>query len=266
MKVATIKAIVISTFVMIEMTSASANPNPHGGYAVPRHLRSHWGARTFNTQTIPQLTYDHFGYLSPQGAKRIREFVNRLHITDDQVILFRGQKEKIPPVAKSYRPESWQNVLENALTHVDAHTQRHIETLKARTETARACGVADAHERRLQFYRDAGSLDRVVVAHQESYGLPILVSATRSLAVAAGNYMMRNAVNNNRFIYILTPYKKSCINVHAADQFKQRWFSLTSSETKAEHEIAIWLTAQQCVAGIYDTFTDSFVEATSPRS
>lgn len=229
-------------------------------------VSSRWGARSLGGSAVPELDYRGFGYLTERGVQNIQRFVQGLQPGTDKLVLFRGQKQLRPRVSRM--PEDrvrWPQIVEREVQRTGNANRRKIDDMRRHEAIARGCGVTWNFERQMRYYCDAQPLDHLVFDHQGSYGNQLLVAATRGLSIAAGDYNMRTSDNRNRYIYVLLAPKDRLVNVHALDK---RWGELTmrpemqqahGNPRIKEKEIAVWLDATDCVAGIYDAVQDRFL-------
>jgi GNAT superfamily N-acetyltransferase len=224
------------------------------------HYSSAWGVRRFDGDWLPELTFGAYGYLSLRGVAAIRERLERLSVDADTVVLFRGQKRLTADLNRvPSDPEERRRVIGAELEAAAERRLRKIGDLRRYEALMQLSpGTRAAFEYDTGLWRDATLLDALVAEHQASSGNRLLVSASRSLAVAAGNYNMRTADNRNRYIYLLAVPKKAAVNVYAKD----RTFARTEKAMAyhdVEREITVWLDATPYIVGVYDAADDRWV-------
>lgn len=236
------------------------------------------GGRRLDGAWVPELSFEPFGYLSARGAAAIRERVAALDLASDQMILLRGQKrltpglDRLPVDPEQRRQEIWQELSSAAAEH-----QRSVQD-QARCKVMGLLidpsGQLNARIDKL--HRDETPLDALIAHHQSTSGSRLLISATRSLSVSAGDYDMRVSDNRNRYIYLLAAPKDQLVNVYARAKDRQERLVGKSNppageksdlDTLREAEISVWLDATPYIAGIYDAVEERWVEtATAPAS
>jgi hypothetical protein len=233
--------------------------------------RSRWGAQRFSGASLPALTFEKFGHLTPKGVRNIQSFVSSLRPRQDQVILLRGQKRLHERVSRLPADRSaWPAKIAWELKTAENLRQRRLADMAHHDAIARGVGCSDRHEQHKRYIQEAGPLDMLVEHHQSTYGSPLFVAASRSLKVAAGDYNMRRTDNSNRFIYVLLAPKNRCVNVHGLDKLKGEMFMSQQAlknhgnQRIKEREVAVWLDATDCVAGLYDTVKDKFMVGGRP--
>jgi hypothetical protein len=235
-----------------------------------KDMPSGWGARRFDREALPDLTYGAFGLLTERGARTIERIVETLHPAEGEIVLFRGQKKVTPTVSLMPADETeWSAAIDRSLAGAKQGMERKIEDAVRHDAIASLTG-GRAHELWKEHYRSAEPLDQLITAHKESYGIPLFVSSTRNLEIAAGDYNMRTTKNENRYIYVLVAPEDACINVHASDYLRVKRFveegvvdparvSTPGFFRDREAEIAVWLDATPYVAAIYDAQNEELV-------
>jgi hypothetical protein len=241
------------------------------GRSLLGRISSKWGARSLGGSTVPELDYRRFGYLTDRGVQNIQRFVQGLQPGADKLVLFRGQKQLRPRVSRMPEDRArWPQIVEREVQRTGDANGRQIDNLRRYESVARGCNVSWNFDRQLRYYCEAQPLDHLVFDHQSTYGNRLLVPATRGLSVAAGDYNMRTSDNRNRYIYVLVAPKDRLVNVHALDKSRGE-FTMRPQILQAngnprikEKEIAVWLDATDCVAGIYDAVQDRFLPRAGP--
>ena len=268
---AAIRPLLLVLVLLLPLAAGARETTRPSGSRILDGLASRWGARNIKDSALPPLTFEKFGYLTPQGARSIRGFVSALRTGADQVVLLRGQKRLHPRVSRLPADRTaWPGKVADAVRVAQSYRSRKLADMAHHDTFARAVGCTRAHEQHKRYFREAGPLDLLVERHQTSSGSPLFVSATRSLSVAAGDYNMRTSDNRNRYIYVLLAPRKRCVNIHGLDKLKGEMFMSAAGMKKhgnvriKEREIAVWLDATDCVSGVYDAVQDKFVPGRRP--
>ncbi len=244
-------------------------PPPDARLAGLPDLESRWGARSFDY--VPELSFEPFGTLTPQGADAIRALVQGLAVPRGAHVLFRGQKEHSATLVRLTGISERRRAQEIASYLAGAESTRRakVADLKRYDALAAGVGVQGSHAVWMQRYETATPLDMLVHEHKSSYGHPLLVSATRSLRVAVGDYNMRTTNNDNRFVYVLAAPETQLVNVVAAERAMRqdleavpgaRRGAIKTFGTEAEDELAVWVDATPYVVAVYDTEEERFVQ------
>jgi hypothetical protein len=229
---------------------------------------SNWGARRLDDKWLPDLSFNSFGPLTSKGAAAIRAKVYyELGPLKGRVILFRGQKTMTPNLCCVPSDPAQRRAL--IWKELKAAACDLYQMLKECENSYCFLSPPEVFEklksRKLKTLREATPLDALSLYHGKTYGSPLLVAASRSLSVAAGDYNMITSYNNNRYLYVLAVPEDQVVNIFGTEKYFAERSTLgvkrnSYDNGKSEYELCVWLDATPYVVGVYDTAKERWVE------
>ena len=202
-------------------------------------------------------------------SKDIRSFVNSLKILDDHIVLFRGQEgltqNVLSPMARKdlsqgklkSETEQWQQYL--AVLNQLQTDQTISNSIPSNRSTAyKYLSLSFGNNPDMKYnsstwWSRATPVDALAMYHTGSNGHEILVSATRSLAIASRYVKFPRVEYKYRYIYVLVVPKTKVVPVLESIS------AYHGAPNKEEKENSIIYDATPYITGVYDSETGQFV-------
>lgn len=186
--------------------------------------------------------------ITAKQVKAIAKVVKELQAQGgDQVILFRGQEQQTKKVEsevvrKNGSLAGARAYDKAAKTELDAATKTVAETRSKRFPSRYEEGLA-------KHLSTMTGHELLAIKGQHQFASPYVVSATRDLSIAFGDFYKAPKV---RYLYILQVPKSQLLNVHGLVAEKVKTMNLPAPKNQREKEVAIPLGATEFVRAVYD--------------
>jgi hypothetical protein len=200
-------------------------------------------------------------FLSDADRLNFAAFLLKKATSSEALILFRGQQQMNDRImaikARQIGLPTAEKDLNDEIDRFETKRQLQIEKMESEiaARDSSRLGWLDVQMReeflnRLSYVKRTSGKDRVILNHIKSVGGTFFVSATRSLAVAAGNFQGGEGI---RFVYVFQVPKGKAVNVFGVGQ------RTNSSNLGKEAEVSVLLDATEYVLGVYDLINHKFL-------
>ncbi len=232
-------------------------------YQIPR-----LSMKRITAESSEYLTHE----MSQETVSKVQKFVNSINTKSDEIIAFRGQTKLTQSIQSSNMREFGLSKSKE-LIEIDKKNlkqrfdQQYLNWENKRLKMGGRNGRyyyrfandwnPDKTASTLSYFMKMDPIDLLAISHQSSLGSKHLISTTRDLSVAFGNFYM--APSNIRYVYILKFPKKVGINTYGASKYQTKSLGAMDASGLAEKEISIAHDATEYIQGVFDLETSKFI-------
>ncbi len=189
--------------------------------------------------------------ISEKHVQKIQSVVEELQASSpNELIVFRGQEK----LTKKVQSQAMQELpLKAAIRELKAATQAEskeaAETISSIADKPYPTKYEQGHAEHLG---KATGLELLAIKSQNKFASRFLVSTTRDLSIAFGDFYMAPAV---RYVYIMQVPRDHVVNLHGLVAERAKTMNLPKAGNQREKELAIPLQATEYVRAVFDTKT-----------